>query len=241
MVRNHGRTGVVRSALALTAAAGLTSGAFAGVIGHQWVEVDNSIGANGNATHLDDGTLGAVYRTFDLYLQVPDSVLVLDSGFTQSQGPNSGIEVQNTSFFHFEPGGAPNDKPPLPAFFSLFPLLEFDSYVAMGDLTAPEIGLAGFTFDSTELTGTWFTSGGSAAEPTEEGLLFAARFTVESTTGFGTDESASRFLGGQMFLGLDGGDNNIIVEISNAFGIPAPSSAMATGLLGLTLLRRRRG
>lgn len=242
MVRNNGRAVAARSAFSLIAAVGLTGGAHAGVIGHQWVEVDNSMGATG-PTHLNDGTLpgGVRYRTFDLYLQVPDDVLVLDSGFTQSQGPNTGIEIQNTSFFQFEPGGSVNDRPPLPAFFPLFPLLEYDSYVAMGDLSAAQIGLTGFTFNQAELTGTWFASGGSAAQPTEDGLLFAARFTVESTTGFGTDESASRFLGGQMFIGLDGGDNNVIITLSNAFAIPAPGGMAMMGLLGLTLARRRRG
>ncbi len=244
MFHAKGRTQVARAAFALIGAAGLASSTQAGIIGHQWVEVDNSVGVAG-PTHLSDGTLpgGVIYRTFDLYLQVPDGVQVLDSGFTQSQGSNTGIEIQNTSFFQVEPGGVSNDKPPLPGFFPLFPQLEFDSYVAMGDLPGAQIGLAGLTFTTSELTGTWFATGGSAAEPTEDGLLFAARFTVQSSTGFGTDESASRFLGGVMFLGLDGGDNNVVITLSNAFAttIPAPGGAAMMGLLGLTLSRRRRG
>ena len=236
------------AAFALAGAVGLAGAAHAGILGHAWVEVDNSVFFNGNATGLNDGAHnGTIYRTFDLYVNVGQGVLVADSGDTQSGGPNSGILIQNTSFFQFNPGGSPSNAPPLQGFLPLFPHLEFDSYVALGDTPPAQIGLTGlgqgFVFDTDELSGTWFTSQGSPASPEGNGNLFVARFTVESTSGFGTDESASRFLGGQLYVALADGNTTGVLDISNAFAtsIPAPGALALAALAGLNVIRRRRG
>ncbi len=215
----------------------------AGVLGSRWEEIDNSISsATGAATGLNDGTLdGTIYRTFDLYLQVTNDVLALDSGFTQSAGPNSGMQISESDYFQFTGAGV-NNVTPLSAFFSLFPLLEYDSYVAIGDLPGSQIGQIGLTFDDHDLVGTWFAPGASPGTPDAAGEIFVGRFTVESFEGFGEDESEVRSLGGQLFVGLADGSTTV-VNISNAFAttaIPTPGAMPIAALMGLAALRRRR-
>lgn len=245
MVRTQVRNLGWWSVCAVAGALAVTTGADAGIIGHRWAEVDNSTLSNGAASGLNDGSLdGKIYRTFDLFLQVSQGLLTVDSGFTQSIGPNPGIEVTNTSFFQFLPGGFPNDKTPLGSIINVFPLLEFDSYVAMGTTSGSNISFAGpLTFDNTGLVGTWFVV--TAAPPSENGEVRVGRFTVESSAGFGVDESATRSLGGTLVVGTADG-NSTLINISNAFGttsgtIPAPGSVgTLVGFAGLTLARRRR-
>jgi uncharacterized protein (TIGR03382 family) len=228
---------------ALSASMFVASNVEAGVIGSRWEEIDNSTSsATGAATGLNDGTFdGTIYRTFDLYLQVTSDVLVLDSGVTQSAGPNSGLLISGSDYFQFAGAGV-NNVTPLSAFFSLFPLLEYDSYVSIGDIPGSQIGQIGLTFDTNDLVGTWFAPGSSPGTPDAAGEIFVGRFTVESVEGFGEDESDVRTLGGQLFVGLS--DNSTtVVNISNAFAttvIPTPGAMPIAALMGLAALRRRR-
>lgn len=245
MIRSSIR--VFRPICALTGAVVFASAAQAGFIGHRWEEVDNSTLRGGAASGLNNGAFnGTIYRTFDLFITSPTGLLLADSGFTQSQGANSGLFVTNSAFLQLEPFGSPNDKRPTDGAINAAPIIEFDSWVTLGDLAPATVGLIGFSFGTTSLLGTWFTPGIVAA-PTENGEVLIGRFTVESTLGFGADESAERFLGGQMFIGLPG-DVGGIVNISNAFAlgstptVPAPGGAIALlALAGGALVSRRRG
>ncbi len=245
MIRSSTR--VLRPVCALTGAVVFASAAHAGFVGHRWEEVDNSTLRGGAASGLNNGAFnGKIYRTFDLFIIAPQGMLIADSGFTQSQGPNPGLTLSNSSYLQLEPFGSPNDKRPTEGAINAAPIIEFDSWVTLGDLAPATVGLIGFSFNTTSLIGTWF-SGGTVAAPTENGEVLIARFTVESALGFGVDESADRFLGGQMFIGL-AGDVGGIVTISNAFAlgstptIPAPGGAIALlALAGGVFGSRRRG
>jgi uncharacterized protein (TIGR03382 family) len=72
-----------------------------------------------------------------------------------------------------------------------------------------------------------------------DGRVFVGRFTVESLTGFMTDESADRSLAGTLFVFPEGAGQGTVIEISNAF-VPTPGAAALLGVAGLGLLRRRR-
>lgn len=230
-------TGVVVAAT-FTAAGARAGGP---IITHKWVEVDNSTLADSTASGLNDGSFdGNIYRTFDLFVNLTQTVTTFDSGFTN----NTGIQISGSSFFQFEPiPGTPNHLIPAQTTINAFPMVEFDSWVGIGDTQASAISTAGFTFDTSTLFGTWFTT--SAFQPTEDGDVFVARFTVTSALGFGQDESATRFLGGQLLVGTGAGDS-VTINISNAFAttgpqIPAPGAAAVLALAGLAGSRRRRG
>jgi len=235
------------AALALVAAGGLiVSSASGAVLGHRWSEIDNSTDVNGNPTGLDDGVFnGTIWRTFDLFLEIDDPVITLDSGVTPAVDPNDGLGVNGgTEFFQFFVLGSPNNFPPASPAINNFPLVEFDSYVGFGDLAASEIFTAGsFTFDTTSLVATWAPLPGlGAIGPDENGELFVGRFTVSSDLGFGANEASEFFLGGELDVSFVNDDPETI-QISNAFGtvIPGPGGLAVLGVVGAAgALRRRR-
>jgi len=229
--------GLLRSALCLAAAAGCSAGAHAAYLGHQWVEVDNG-GILGGG---EENGLGA-WRTFDLFLNVTAPVVVLDSGYTQSSGPNSGIFATNAEIYQDAMGDA---LPPNPGLFGTFPELEFDSYVAMGDLNASNISLqgapseGGFVFDSQQVLGTWFAAGGMMGMPDGEGNVFAGRFTARELPSIPSGEGDG-YLGGELFVFFMGDDIGTVVDIDNAFLVPSPgAAALAFAALGVGVRRRR--
>jgi len=242
--------GAVLGALSIAAGAQAGGGNPLGIT-HTWVEVDNSMLVNGNPSGLNDGSFdGTIYRTFDLFVNLTQTVTAFDSGNAQNDSfgnsGNTGIDATGATMFQFEPlPGTPLDKIPNVGTINAFPLAEYDSWVGIGDAVGTNISTpVPLVFNTTELTGAWFTIGGV---PPENGGVFVARFTVSSLLGFGQDESASRFLGGQLLVGTGDG-NSTIIDISNAFAttgpppsIPTPGAIAIFGLAGLASVRRRRG
>jgi len=237
---------ITLAAAGISCAAGLgslvASSADAGMIA-QWVEVDNSATNSGQPTGLNDGSHnGIVWRTFDLFLQTTTPIQRLDSGVAPSLDPNAGVTISgNVQYFQQSYDGAPQDLPPSPSAESENPLIVFDSYVGLGDLLADEIiETVEVEFDEDSLVGQWQAAPfvGSVG-PNENGEIFAGRFTVSSELGFGVDESADRMLGGELFVQEEGGGFQI-VELPNAFAIPAPGGFFLIGLLGIAAARRKR-
>ena len=227
-----------RGVLAAGAVVAFATTASGAILGHEWVEVDNSVlSVNGQPSGLADGGLyGNIYRTFDLYITTDTPLLVLDSGVTQSSGVNPGLSLSNSSFFQQDFFGSEKER-------NAEPLLEFDSFVGLGERGAADILETGsITFTQTAITGTWSIRGGdSPVAPNAEGRVFFGRFTVESELGFRQDESATRSLGGTVFAFPEGADLGTVVEIdSNPFAIPAPGGTGVVLIAGAGLLRRRR-
>jgi hypothetical protein len=215
----------------------------AAMLGHQWVEVNNSRTTGSQApSGLDDGTLDGIrYRTFDLYLVSDAPLFIMDSGITQSSGANPGLSLANAVFFQRSSFGSPNHLPPTTPATTADPIVEFDSYIGLGARSAPSILVAQpISFENAQVRGTWSTLPGSGGEaPGPGGRIFFGRFTVSSALGRGSDESASRSLAGTVFAFPQGAAVGQTIQISNAFAIPGPNAA-ALLLIGSTLVLRRR-
>lgn len=234
----------VRSLCGAVAALSVSSCADAAIMGHQWVEVNNALlPGTGAASGLADGSLdGTIYRTFDLFITSDVPVTVLDSGVTQTSGPNAGLSISGTSFFQRAPtGGGGGVLPPEASAIASDPLLQFDSFVGVGGRSAASILVAGaITFSDTGLRGTWATMPGSGPEaPNANGRIFFGRFTVSSVLGFGSDESAARRLSGRVFAFPQGATAGVTIDVGNAFAIPAPGSALLGGVMVWAARRRR--
>jgi hypothetical protein len=245
------RRGIVRGSLGPRAILGAGLASFlllpgvslGAIIGSSWVEVDNRfLPGTSTATGLNDGTLnGTRYRTFDLYITSDTPLTVLDSGVTQSSGPNAGLSVNQGSFFQrSKSGGTANNFKPDSGSLATDPIINFDTYFGLGTrLTSGVLITHALTFTSNAATGTWAATPGTSESPDAQGRIFAGRFTVETTSGLGTDESPTRNLSGSLFVFAKGATSGQVIQIANAYRVPTPASGVFT-LVGLVALSRRR-
>jgi len=201
------------AAAALTVAAGAAT---AGVdVTGAWLtfqEVDNSAVAS-----------LAGFTTYDLYFNNFGNSAVQVNGFDLSSAAQPGLSpyrIRYTGNVYNDPVG--NDVAPNPAFFPVFPALEFDSYFAIGGAAVQFVG-SSVSWTGGEVLGTWF-----AQPPTTVGVNESIRFmriTVSGDVDFANSE-----------VGVGFADNTL-----GAFTfVPTPGAAALLGLGGLVAGRRRR-
>jgi hypothetical protein len=220
-------------------AAMLTVPCDAQLLGHEWVEINNAISS---VTGLPTDFGGGMWRTFDLFLTTDTPIFNIDSGLTQSSGSNPGLTTENTTFFQREFFGSPNNFPPTGGQLAAEPMLEFDSYVGLGSLSASEIlTIAPISFAGGVLSGAWSPLAGQPpAAPDASGRIFLGRFSLSSDTGYATDESMQRSFAGTLFVFPQGATRGQVVEISNPFALPAPGGLSFAGLALIASSRRVR-
>lgn len=195
-----------------------------------------------------DATNMAGLRTFDLWvtMEAGDVLNAADFGIA---GPNIGLSTTQTVFNH--PFG--NDLEPTAFFLGAFPDLEWDTYLAMGDLNGD---LGEITVQSANwavITAVWNPNapgGFSTASPNSGLDLILARITVSSAGGFGDFTGLFEFLGGELFVSGSGPNGLFgqqiadlqlgVVTVPNAFPIPTPGAVALFGLAGCVVTRRRR-
>ena len=235
------------SVSALFAAVGVANAAITGVT---WRQVDNTVGAPGS-----DAFAGAVWNAMNQYTF--DLILLGDAG-QRVNGINMGdanapaatpyfIQTNGATFNHAFGGNVRST-----AFEAApgFNAIQYDTYVAMGDLAAANISFAGGVDLSTNGTSdqfmraTWFTT--SETVLNAQGEMRIMRVTVGYAQGFDPFTQGG-FLGtsgvgagdaSTIEIGLPGGALQV-VTVGNAF-IPAPGAMALAGLAGLAGLRRRR-
>lgn len=190
-------------------------------------------------------------RSFDLFIQVhpDDHVYVVDSLTTQNTGIALGA---GQDFFNHEFGGnTPTDPEIINGFF---PDIEFDSRFQMGSLPFDRIvQVAAFDWDPAGMRGTAFTTvegeGPLPGLPNAGGGFWAGRFTVNSVGAFGDDTSGlGEYMGGQFFLSGSGPNGDFgmqiastgVINVPNAFAVPAPTAAAILVALPVMTGTRRR-
>lgn len=208
-----------------------------------WVEVDNRVlPGTLSPSGLDNGTLnGTRYRTFDLFIKVSNPILVVDSGVTQTSGLNQGLSLGSGSFFQTTKGGLHNDFSPSASEISTEPLLGFDTFWAFGQRSRSAVLVTQpLQFGSDSAKGTWSVLPGQSESGDAFGRVFVGRFTVPTTTGFGSDESAQRRLSGKLFVFSKGASSGELIEVPNAYVIPGAGVMPLLAILGAVAFRARR-
>jgi hypothetical protein len=209
---------MISAAAALTLAAGV---AHAGVV-LPWltaVEVDNSAVAS-----LDG------FTTYDLYWNNFGSETATVNGFNLGTAAQPGLAPYRMFFtgdaFNDPIGG---DTAPNPAFFPVFPALEFDSYFTVGNGTVSFVG-GSTSFAGGEVLGTWFTQPPQAVAAGE-----ALRFMRLTVSGALDQVNSTMEVGFTIPPVIGRGGNEIV------FGfVPTPGAAALLGLGGIAAIRRRR-
>jgi len=165
-----------------------------------------------------------------------------DSGFMISMLDGAST-YQNTLY------GGPTSQNINSAFFSVFPSLEWDSYVTIGCLYSDgtpfdnnalqNIGIdwAGFEAggDVASDNGTWFITPADPQGGELGGRVLIAQFTMYS----GSGEYDMAFTAG--FQGKDAGGTTWSGQGDIMIAVPAPGALALLGLAGIAGRRRRRG
>jgi hypothetical protein len=209
---------MISAAATLTLAAGVAQ---AGVY-LPWltaVEVDNSAVAS-----LDG------FTTYDLYWNNFGSETATVNGFNLGTAAQPGLapfRVFYTGEAYNDPIGS--DVAPNPAFFPVFPALEFDSYFTVGTGAVSFVG--GSTgYINGEVLGTWFTQ-----PPQSVAAGAALRFMRLTVSGELNQELSTMEVGFTIPPVTGRGANEIV------FGfVPTPGAAALLGLGGIAAIRRRR-
>ncbi|MHC5022942.1 MAG: PEP-CTERM sorting domain-containing protein [Planctomycetota bacterium] len=173
--------------------------------------------------------------TCNVYAQFSDP---LDVGYAVAGTPGApmNISVNGGTFYQTAVG---NDQAPNPAFFGVFPSLEFDTFVtigkktSVGDETALSPGWPGFgpsTLGGTNLG--WFvTPVAPQAVPDASGRVLLGQFGTADGLG----------ISGTFLLQWDDPTGNTTQEIvSFEHNVPAPGALALLGVAGLMGTRRRR-
>lgn len=228
-----------------TATLAIAAPATALPLGAFWIEVDN-----GGATDAFGSIAG--HRTFDLYVQLQTGDVMTGVQFEGSAG-NPSLMYTQTVFQHSF--GGDTRSPAINE--TAFPVLEFDTYLAMGNLDGQDdqIDVQHFdTIDPNAITASWtpnVANGFTAAQPDSfDNSMWLARFSVTSAGEFSSETDDIEYLGGQLFLSGEGpngafgpgfGENGV-VSTPNAFRMAAPTPGPITilAIAGAGASRRRR-
>ena len=236
----------------LTAAAALAvaASAQAAVTGVIWRAVDNTVGAPGS-----DGFAGAQWNaltqyTFDLILMGDAGQRVNGVNMGDANFPNAApfaLYTNGTIFNHpFGSNVRSTAFEPAPGFNAI----QYDTYVALGDVPAGNISFAGganLTGAGGVLRATWFTTENATLDANGEMRI------MRVTVGYAGGAPEGAFLGTLGVGGLEAGSNQSSIEVGlpggvltslvvgNAFElVPTPGATALFGLAGLAGLRRRR-
>lgn len=212
-----------------------------GNFGTLWRQVDNRFSsANGASTGLAGNWL-----TYDLYLtgDAGTRINAINMGYAADPSVHSEyLYIDGTVYQHANNPG--HFAPPSIA-FPYDAALEFDSYLALGEIPASEMAVVAGSVNTSGLAmrGIWFALPGGAQWPAhidDSGEMLLMRLTVSTDTtqvgGF-----SSRLQIGTI---IDGDPTEptefISVPVSTLLVVPSPSAAGVFALVGLALTRRRR-
>ncbi|HEB61262.1 MAG TPA: PEP-CTERM sorting domain-containing protein [Phycisphaeraceae bacterium] len=187
---------------AVVFAAGAAS---AGIVSTTLVPVDNSAA---------DAQIPGFSTTYDTY----DLVIEVEAG---DDWTSTSAEATTTGLFYDDALGGDTA---VPAFWPVFPALEFDSYYLNTEGPAGPLGFAGAVIsDPSFKSATWFDTPPNGGD----GVFAVARYTV--------DEGADLTIVGAHTT-IDGGGTLYTYSVTT---VPAPGTLALLGLGGLAIRRRR--
>jgi len=196
------------------------------------------------------------FRSFDLFVQLEDGDLVYAQDFKVA-GPNTGLSLGPGQDFFQHPAGG--DSGVDPTLIGSNGDLVYDTRgqmgtLAFGEFIELETATVDVDWDPAGVEGVWFPDIFQdppfvEAFPDADNRYWFARITVNSAGAFGEQTSQlGEFLGGQLFVSGEGPNGDFgmqvpstgVVDIPNAFEVPAPGAAVFGALGSCVLLRRRR-
>ncbi len=218
-------------------AAACCSMASGGVIGTVWIEVDNSVGTQGDAAGMETGLDGI--RTFDLVLIVsPDTELyAADFGFATRAGDKRSMWTTQPVYQN-QFGGDTQSKIAGALRTADFAALEFDTYVSLGTIRTDVVQnmvILGGDWSEARFQIAWYPQlPGSGqlitATPDEFGHITLARISVASDRSFGEYTGGDEYLGGAFYISGEDDQERIgyypregIFWAGNAFHGPVPN------------------